>query len=146
MVVGSSGPGGSGDPDADSTGDGEEPGGHPAFEGADVDAPGSPVSASAGPPAVAQDQGPVGQLPATRARAVRPGLAADDVYTMLKMLGAAIRPMAGHQLEEAAWTCYLELLLSGPACRARSASGHRHRSVRDSPLHGSQEPPLVTTG
>jgi AcrR family transcriptional regulator len=51
--------------------------------------------------------------PAQRAGAVREGLEPGDISTMLKMLGAAIRPMPGMLLDEAAWGRYLELLLSG---------------------------------
>jgi AcrR family transcriptional regulator len=51
--------------------------------------------------------------PAQRAGVVREGVEAGDVSTMLKMLGAAIRPMPGMLLDEAAWGRYLELLLSG---------------------------------
>ena len=51
--------------------------------------------------------------PAQRAGVVRDGVEAGDVSTMLKMLGAAIRPMPGMLLDEAAWGRYLELLLSG---------------------------------
>jgi hypothetical protein len=38
---------------------------------------------------------------------------AGDLSTMLKMLGAAIRPMPGVLLEEQAWSRYLELVLCG---------------------------------
>jgi AcrR family transcriptional regulator len=51
--------------------------------------------------------------PAQRAGLVREGLEPGDVSTMLKMLGAAIRPMPGMLLDEASWSRYLELLLSG---------------------------------
>jgi AcrR family transcriptional regulator len=51
--------------------------------------------------------------PARAAGLLRDGVQAGDLSTMLKMLGAAIRPMPGVLVAEEAWTRYLELLLSG---------------------------------
>jgi AcrR family transcriptional regulator len=51
--------------------------------------------------------------PAQRAGLVREGVEAGDLGAMLKMLGAAVRPMPGIQLGEEYWARYLELLLSG---------------------------------
>jgi AcrR family transcriptional regulator len=51
--------------------------------------------------------------PARRAGVLRDGVEAGDLSTMLKMLGAAIRPMPGVLLEEQAWSRYLELVLCG---------------------------------
>jgi AcrR family transcriptional regulator len=51
--------------------------------------------------------------PAQRAGALRDGVEPGDLSTMLKMLGAAIRPMPGMLLDEASWSRYLEVLLSG---------------------------------
>jgi AcrR family transcriptional regulator len=51
--------------------------------------------------------------PVQRAGMIREGVEAGDISTMLKMLGAAIRPMPGMLLDEASWGRYLELLLSG---------------------------------
>jgi AcrR family transcriptional regulator len=51
--------------------------------------------------------------PARDAGLIRAGVGAGDVITMLKMIGPAIRPMSGVRLEEATWTRYVELLLSG---------------------------------
>jgi AcrR family transcriptional regulator len=51
--------------------------------------------------------------PAQEAGLVRPGVTADDIMVMLKMLGQAIRPMPAARLGETAWNRYLELLLGG---------------------------------
>jgi AcrR family transcriptional regulator len=51
--------------------------------------------------------------PARAAGLLRPGVEAGDVSTATKMLGAAIRPMDGVLLCEAAWPRYLDLVLSG---------------------------------
>jgi AcrR family transcriptional regulator len=51
--------------------------------------------------------------PARRAGVVRKGVKAGDLTAMLKMLGAAVRPMPGVQHGERVWMRYLELLLSG---------------------------------
>jgi AcrR family transcriptional regulator len=51
--------------------------------------------------------------PAHDAGALRPGVEPGDISTATKMLGAAIRPMEGVLLCEAAWTRYLDVVLSG---------------------------------
>jgi AcrR family transcriptional regulator len=51
--------------------------------------------------------------PARAAGELREGVEPGDVSTMVKMLGAAIRPMPGMLLCEAAWDRYLDLVLSG---------------------------------
>jgi AcrR family transcriptional regulator len=51
--------------------------------------------------------------PARDAGVLREGVEAGDISTATKMLGAAIRPMPGVLLCEAAWDRYLELVLSG---------------------------------
>jgi AcrR family transcriptional regulator len=51
--------------------------------------------------------------PARKAGVVRKGVKAGDLTAMLKMLGAAVRPMPGVQHAERVWMRYLELLLSG---------------------------------
>jgi AcrR family transcriptional regulator len=51
--------------------------------------------------------------PAQRAGLVRDGVTAGDVMALLKMLGPAIRPIPSLRIDEAIWTRYLELLLSG---------------------------------
>jgi hypothetical protein len=44
---------------------------------------------------------------------LREGVVPGDISTAIKMLGAAIRPMPGVLLPEAAWPRYLEVVLSG---------------------------------
>lgn len=51
--------------------------------------------------------------PARAAGLLRPGVEPGDLSTATKMLGAAIRPMEGVLLCEAAWPRYLDLVLSG---------------------------------
>jgi AcrR family transcriptional regulator len=51
--------------------------------------------------------------PAQEAGVLRPGVEPGDVSTATKMLGAAIRPMEGMLLPEAAWDRYLDVVLSG---------------------------------
>lgn len=51
--------------------------------------------------------------PARAAGLLRPGVEPGDVSTATKMLGAAIRPMEGLLLCEAAWPRYLDVVLSG---------------------------------
>jgi AcrR family transcriptional regulator len=51
--------------------------------------------------------------PVRAAGALREGVEAGDISTMVKMLGAAIRPMPGMLLCEAAQDRYLELVLAG---------------------------------
>jgi AcrR family transcriptional regulator len=51
--------------------------------------------------------------PARAAGVLREGVEAGDLSTVAKMLGAAIRPMPGVLLPEAAWSRYLEVVLSG---------------------------------
>jgi AcrR family transcriptional regulator len=51
--------------------------------------------------------------PARAAGVLREGVEAGDISTATKMLGAAIRPMPGMLLDEAAWPRYLEVVLSG---------------------------------
>jgi AcrR family transcriptional regulator len=51
--------------------------------------------------------------PAQEAGVLRPGVEPGDVSTATKMLGAAIRPMEGMLLTEAAWDRYLDVVLSG---------------------------------
>lgn len=51
--------------------------------------------------------------PAQAAGALREGVEPGDISTMVKMLGAAIRPMPGMLLCEPAWDRYLELVLAG---------------------------------
>jgi AcrR family transcriptional regulator len=51
--------------------------------------------------------------PARTAGLLRPGVEPGDVSTATKMLGAAIRPMEGLLLCEAAWPRYLDVVLSG---------------------------------
>ncbi|HMJ35742.1 MAG TPA: helix-turn-helix domain-containing protein [Baekduia sp.] len=50
--------------------------------------------------------------PARAAGLIRDGIAPGDLSAMLKMLGAAVRPMPGVQLCEDTWMRYVELLLS----------------------------------
>jgi len=59
--------------------------------------------------------GAIGRVlePARAAGALREGVEPGDVSTMVKMLGAAIRPMPGMLLGESAWERYLELALAG---------------------------------
>ena len=51
--------------------------------------------------------------PAQEAGVLREGVEPGDISTATKMLGAAIRPMPGVLLCEAAWGRYLEVVLSG---------------------------------
>jgi len=51
--------------------------------------------------------------PARRAGLIRDGVTGGDLMAMLKMLGPTIRPLPDIRIEEAIWTRYLELLLSG---------------------------------
>jgi AcrR family transcriptional regulator len=51
--------------------------------------------------------------PASAAGVLREGVEPGDVSTAIKMLGAAIRPMPGVLLDEAAWPRYLDLVLAG---------------------------------
>jgi AcrR family transcriptional regulator len=51
--------------------------------------------------------------PALAAGVLRDGVEPGDLSTVAKMLGAAIRPMPGVLLPEAAWPRYLEVVLSG---------------------------------
>jgi AcrR family transcriptional regulator len=51
--------------------------------------------------------------PALAAGVLREGVEAGDVSTATKMLGAAIRPMEGVLLPEAAWDRYLDVVLRG---------------------------------
>jgi AcrR family transcriptional regulator len=51
--------------------------------------------------------------PAKAAGVLREGVEPGDISTATKMLGAAIRPMPGVLLCEAAWGRYLEVVLSG---------------------------------
>lgn len=51
--------------------------------------------------------------PATAAGVLREGVEAGDISTVIKMLGAAIRPMPGMLLCEAAWERYLDIVLCG---------------------------------
>lgn len=51
--------------------------------------------------------------PALRSGDLRPGIEPGDVSTATKMLGAAIRPMEGLLLPEAAWERYLDIVLRG---------------------------------
>jgi AcrR family transcriptional regulator len=51
--------------------------------------------------------------PAQEAGVLRPGVEPGDVSTATKMLGAAIRPMEGMLLPEAAWDRYLDVVLRG---------------------------------
>jgi AcrR family transcriptional regulator len=51
--------------------------------------------------------------PAQAAGALREGIEAGDISTATKMLGAAIRPMEGLLLPEAAWDRYLDIVLRG---------------------------------
>jgi AcrR family transcriptional regulator len=51
--------------------------------------------------------------PVRAAGLLREGVEGGDLTAMLKMLGAAVRPMPGIQLLEDDWMRYLELLLSG---------------------------------
>jgi AcrR family transcriptional regulator len=51
--------------------------------------------------------------PARVAGALREGVEAGDISTVIKMLGAAIRPMPGMLLCEAAWARYLDVVLCG---------------------------------
>ena len=73
--------------------------------------------------------------PAPEAGVLREGIEPGDVSTATKMLGAAIRPMDGLLLPEAAWDRYLDVVLSRPGegrGRARRAdAGRRRGSVHD---------------
>jgi hypothetical protein len=51
--------------------------------------------------------------PAEAAGALREGVEAGDISTATKMLGAAIRPMEGLLLPEAAWDRYLDVVICG---------------------------------
>jgi AcrR family transcriptional regulator len=51
--------------------------------------------------------------PARAAGVLREGVEAGDISTVIKMLGAAIRPMPGMLLDEAAWSRYLDIVLCG---------------------------------
>jgi AcrR family transcriptional regulator len=51
--------------------------------------------------------------PAEAAGALREGVEAGDISTATKMLGAAIRPMDGLLLPEAAWDRYLDVVICG---------------------------------
>jgi len=51
--------------------------------------------------------------PAQAAGVLREGVEAGDLSTAAKMLGAAIRPMPGVLLPEAAWSRYLDVVLCG---------------------------------
>jgi AcrR family transcriptional regulator len=51
--------------------------------------------------------------PARAAGVLREGVEAGDISTVIKMLGAAIRPMPGMLLCEAAWARYLDVVLCG---------------------------------
>jgi AcrR family transcriptional regulator len=51
--------------------------------------------------------------PARAAGVLREGVEPGDVSTAIKMLGAAIRPMPGMLLDEAAWVRYLDVVLCG---------------------------------
>jgi AcrR family transcriptional regulator len=51
--------------------------------------------------------------PAQRAGLVREGVTGGDLMALLKMLGPAIRPIPSLRIEEARWSRYVELLLSG---------------------------------
>jgi AcrR family transcriptional regulator len=51
--------------------------------------------------------------PARAAGVLREGVEAGDISTVIKMLGAAIRPMPGMLLCEAAWERYLDVVLCG---------------------------------
>src|SRR4051794_9999414 len=62
--------------------------------------------------------------PAQRAGLVRDGVTGEDLMTMLKMLGPAIRPMSTLRMDESAWTRYLELLLSGIRAGQEPLPGH----------------------
>lgn len=51
--------------------------------------------------------------PAQAAGVLREGVESGDISTVIKMLGAAIRPMPGMLLDEAAWARYLDVVLCG---------------------------------
>jgi AcrR family transcriptional regulator len=72
--------------------------------------------------------------PAQEAGVLREGIEPGDVSTATKMLGAAIRPMDGVLLPEAAWDRYLDVIIRGLA---------KAEGARDEPMHGIAADPCT---
>jgi AcrR family transcriptional regulator len=72
--------------------------------------------------------------PAIEAGVLREGIEPGDVSTATKMLGAAIRPMDGLLLPEAAWDRYLDVIIRGLA---------KAEGARDEPMHGIAADPCT---